>query len=350
MDSITQAVLGAGIAGAVLGPKQGRRALLYGALLGTLPDLDVLQSYPDPVSTMTFHRGLSHSVFVLTAASVVLTGVVRALFPKAPYGALRLFLAIWLVLLTHPILDAFTSYGTQLFWPLARTPESWSSMFIIDPIYTVPMLVAVIVAGCSWIGPKAWRGLCWTMGFCCVYLAFSMGAKHISETRVRDALTAQGVAIERVFSTPMPLNTLLWRVVVDTGDGHYVEAVSGLFDRAAPETLRQPFNRELAQALVDSPLHTRLNWFTDIWLRYYRIGDALVVTDLRMGMPGFYTFRFRMATEQAGHWQAITPVRWPSERGDMTVLKRILRRIVADEPALPLDTWAMRNSRVQALE
>ena len=350
MDSITQAVLGAGIAGAVLGPKQGRRTLLYGAVLGTLPDLDVLQSYPDPVSTMTFHRGWSHSLFVLTAISIGLTGAVRAFFPKVPYSAARLFLAIWLVLITHPILDAFTSYGTQLFWPLQWTPESWSSMFIIDPVYTVPMLIGVIVAGRSGIGPRVWRGLCWSLGFGCLYLALSLGGKYVSEARVRDALTARGVLVERVFSSPMPLNTLLWRVVVDIGDDHYIEAVTGLFDSRAPELLRQPFNRDLAHALSDAPLHARLAWFTDNWLRYDPIGNALVVTDLRMGMPGFYTFRFSMAMRQSEGWQSMTPTRWPSERGDIAILRSVLRRIVADEPPLPLAQWSTRNTRMQALE
>src|SRR3546814_16819747 len=67
MDSLTQAVLGAGIQGAMLGRYHGRKALAAGALLATLPDLDVLIDYGDPVSGMINHRGFSHSVFILTA-------------------------------------------------------------------------------------------------------------------------------------------------------------------------------------------------------------------------------------------------------------------------------------------
>jgi inner membrane protein len=347
MDSITQAVLGAGIAGAVLGPALGRRALWFGAVLGTVPDLDVLQSYPDPVSTMTFHRGWSHSIFVLTAASVLLAGAVQAMFPPARFGMGRLFLTIWLVLITHPLLDAFTSYGTQLFWPLPWTPANWSSIFIIDPVYTVPMLIAVIVAGYAGITPRAWRGLCWSLGWGCLYLAFSIGGKYISEARVHEALVVRGIQVQRIFSSPMPLNTLLWRVVVDTGDGSYIEAVSGLFDARPPELLRQPFNRELARPLAEAPLHRRLSWFTDNWLRYDQIGSTLVVTDLRMGIPGFHTFRFSMATQQDGRWQILTPARWPSEHGDMALLRRILRRAVADQPPLPLLQWSLRNAQAQ---
>ncbi|MEG0247678.1 MAG: metal-dependent hydrolase, partial [Pseudomonas sp.] len=144
MDSLTQAVLGAALQGTVLGRIQGRRSLLYGAALATLPDLDVVIRYADPVSQMTYHRGFSHSIFVLTGLALLLAWWVNRCWPGKGYTLPRLFLAFWLVLVTHPVLDAFTVYGTQLFWPLALTPQSWAAVFIIDPVYTVPLLAAVI--------------------------------------------------------------------------------------------------------------------------------------------------------------------------------------------------------------
>ncbi|MBU2255525.1 MAG: metal-dependent hydrolase, partial [Gammaproteobacteria bacterium] len=143
MDSITQAVLGASIQGALLGRWQGRKALLYGAMLGTLPDLDVVIDYGDAVADMTYHRGFSHSLFVLTGVALLLTWLTRRFRHNPGYSAQRLFLAVWLALITHPLLDAFTSYGTQLLWPLTPIPTAWSSIFIIDPLYTVPLCIAV---------------------------------------------------------------------------------------------------------------------------------------------------------------------------------------------------------------
>ena len=352
MDSITQAVLGAGIAGAVMGRSQGRRALLYGAILGTLPDLDVLATYPDPVSTMTFHRGYSHSVFVLTGLATLITATARRFFPSPAYSSGRLFLAIWLILITHPILDSFTSYGTQLFWPLARTPESWSSIFIIDPLYTLPMLVAVLCAAATGPGPRAVRALRWTVGFGCAYLAFSLVGKSIAETRVRNVLADKNIAVRAVFSAPMPLNTLLWRVVVKTPDDGYVEAVTSLLDNTPPDLLEQKLHTGLAAELANQSLHQRLRWFTDDWLRYDVIGDALVVTDLRMGMPGHYTFRFKMA-ERRGQgqnaWCAVQPQTWPGERGGQTELWAVLRRAIDPGAPLPLAYWAERNDDPRSL-
>ena len=144
MDSITQALLGASVQASLLGRWQGRKALLYGAMLGTLPDLDVVINYGDAVANMTYHRGFSHSLFVLSLVAVVLTWLARRIRPHPDYSAMRLFLTLWLVLITHVTLDAFTSYGTQLFWPLQTTPVAWSSVFIIDPLYSVPLLLGVL--------------------------------------------------------------------------------------------------------------------------------------------------------------------------------------------------------------
>jgi len=346
MDSVTQAVLGAGIQGALLGRVQGRRALIYGAALATVPDLDVLMSYPDPVSLMTYHRGFSHSVFVLTGLAAFLAWLIRKYWPQAPYSGRRLFLTLWLVLVTHPVLDAFTVYGTQLFWPLALIPESWAAVFIIDPVYTVPLLLAVLFAIGFGMTHTARRLLAAALVFSTAYLGFGLAGRIAAEDRVREAMQGQGIAVSELRAVPMPFNTLVWRVIAKTPDGHYYESVSSLFDREPPEWLRQPLNLDVAQALANAPLHQRLRWFTDDWLRYDVIGNALVVTDLRMGMAGHYTFRFKMAERAAdGSWQAVTPSSWPSERGGWGELKLVLARILHAQPPLPLAQWSELSTR-----
>jgi inner membrane protein len=343
MDSITQAVLGAGIQGALLGRSQGRKALLYGALLGTLPDMDVLVRYADPVSQMTFHRGFSHSVFVLTALALVLAWLIRKKWPDAPYSGGRLLLTLWLVLVTHPVLDAFTVYGTQLFWPLARIPESWSAVFIIDPVYTVPLVVTVLAAAVVGCTPRARTALAAALVFSTAYLGISLAGRWHAETRVEQALREQGVQPTAVLATPMPFNTLLWRVIAKDGANNYYEAVSGWFDRDRPEMVRLPLHVSQAGVLDGVPLHERLRWFTNDWLRYDELGDRLVVTDLRMGMAGYYTFRFVMAERAAdGVWHPVTPYIWPSERGGWAQMKIVLARIVDSATPLPLAQWAER--------
>jgi len=351
LDSLTQAVLGGAIQGALLGKVQGRRSLLYGAALATLPDLDVLIRYADPVSSMTFHRGFSHSLFVLTGLALLLTWltllVVRRRRPDAGYSGPRLFLALWLVLITHPLLDAFTVYGTQLFWPLQPVPQSWAAVFIIDPLYTVPLLLGVIYAAVKGFSGRAPVLLGGLLLLSTAYLGFGLLSKNLAEQRFHAALRAQQIDVTQLRAVPMPFNTLLWRVIAKTPDGHYYEGVSGLFDDDPPEWQRQPLNLDAAKALESSPLHERLRWFTGDWLRYDVVGDALVVSDLRMGIPGNYTFRFRMAgCDGQGHWQPETPSNWPGAGVDSIrnpeALKLILPRIFQQQPALPLQAWTAR--------
>lgn len=348
MDSLTQAVLGAALQGTVLGRIQGRRSLLYGAMLATVPDLDVVIRYADPVSSMTYHRGFSHSLFVLTGLALLLTWltllVVRRRRPDAGYSGPRVFLALWLVLVTHPLLDAFTVYGTQLFWPFTPTPQSWAAVFIIDPLYTVPLLIGVIYAAVRGLGGRTTALLGALLLFSSAYLGFGLLSKNLAEQRFHAALRAQQIDVTQLRAVPMPFNTLLWRVIAKTPDGDYYEGVSGLFDDDPPEWLRQPLDLSAARVLEGSPLHERLRWFTGNWLRYDVVGDALVVSDLRMGIPGNYTFRFRMAgCDGQGNWQVETPRSWPGAGVDSIrnpeALKLIGARIFQQQPALPLAQW-----------
>ncbi len=343
MDSITQAALGAGITGALLGKHFGRKALLAGAVLGTLPDLDVVISHADALTAMISHRGFSHSVFVLTALAVLLTALcapwVRK--PGGP-GRWRMFLAIWLTLITHPLLDAFTAYGTQLFWPFRPTPASWSSIYIIDPFFTLPLLLAVLWFAIRGYTPGRNKALSWTLGWCVLYLALSLGFKQWAETRVRTQLQTAGHNVVEMFSTPQPFNILLWRVIARTDDDHYHETMHSILDSGPGETLSHPINAELAT--VESAPMQGLRWFTGDWLRYDETHGLLVVSDLRMGLAtGFYTFRFAVAERDPGTglWRPITPVFLRGERGTEE-LGRVLRRTWQASPPLPLQEWSLK--------
>src|SRR5690606_16907587 len=171
------------------------------------------------------HRGFSHSLFVLSGLALFMGWLAKTLRlhdDGREYG--RLLLTIWLILITHPILDAFTSYGTQLWWPLRPTPASWSSVFIIDPFYTLPLLTGVLLALVIGVRPAVARALGWLIVIGAAYFAASLVAKHWAEQRVYDMLTARGESpVERV-SSPQPVNRLLWRGVSRIGDGGYAEA------------------------------------------------------------------------------------------------------------------------------
>lgn len=353
MDSVTQAVLGAGIAGAMMGRRYGRKALLAGATLATLPDLDVMIDYGDPLAQMINHRGFSHSLFVLTALSTVIAWLARRFKWLGPDGDYpRLLLTTWLVLITHPLLDAFTSYGTQLWWPLRPTPSSWSSVFIIDPFYTMPLLGGVVAALVVGLRPALCRALAWLLFLGLGYLLASLAAKQWAENRVHVLLSEMGREPVAMFSVPQPLNIVLWRVVARMDDGSYVEAVTGMLDDRPPEFIEFPSNAELGAALQPRDAIDGLRWFTGDWLRYDDVEGQLVVSDLRMGVgTGHYSFRFLIGERdpETGQWKAVTPRYWQGGPGhrDMAAMIAALKRVWDTATPLPLAAW---NRRMSATE
>ena len=348
MDSITQAVLGATIQGTLLGRWQGRKALLYGAMLGTLPDLDVIIDYGDAVADMTYHRGFSHSLFVLTGVALLLTWLARRFRHNPGYSSQRLFITLWLVLLTHPLLDSFTSYGTQLFWPMMPTPTAWSSIFIIDPLYTLPLCIAVALGLLFGLRNKIAKAPALALLISSLYLGSTLVGKTMAEQRVEAELARQGIEAQQLFSTPTPFNSLLWRVIVLDGEDYH-EALVSWFDTRPPELQRIPRGTQLGLTLAHNPAHARLAWFTNGVLRYDQVGEQLVVTDIRLGMTGFHPFRFDFATREGSEWRVHSDIqRLAVERGDLSRLNLLWTRIWQPEVDVPLLAWADELRKVPA--
>lgn len=341
MDSLTQAVLGASITGAMLGRYHGRKAVIAGAVLATLPDLDVFIQYADPISSMTYHRGFSHSVIVLSALALFFTVFWRTIKPDKRYGAMWLFLAVWLALVTHPLLDAFTSFGTQLWWPFMPTPTSWASIFIIDPIYTVPLSIGAFGALFFGVGPRTQKLLSWGLILSTVYLAATVGAKHWAEHKALAQFNTLGLPTTEVYSTTTPFNSLMWRVMSRDKNQQCEMIVSLLDSSSTPnEYVCLDHNHYVLQAVPDSIHIDRLRWFTGDWVRFDEIDDLLIMTDVRLGAAvGLQMFRFVVAEKNAyGQWETIVPYRWP-EKLNFSLLKPILKRVYQQQPPLPLKDW-----------
>lgn len=337
MDSLTQAALGAAVGGAMLGRRLGRKAVLIGAVLGTLPDLDVVIDYGDAVANVTEHRGFSHSLFVLTGLGTLLALLASRLASARDIPLRHWWLFFVLCLTTHPLLDALTTYGTQLWWPLDLKPTAWPVLFIIDPLYTLPLLVGVGIALFSGNGRT---GPSWGLALSCVYVAFAFGAKAVVEQRLEPLLAAHGLEEAPRLVQPAPFTTLLWRVTVIDGDDHH-ETLIGLFDGdSKPRLETYARGAELESHALASERGQRLDWFAGPYLRYETHDNdgqkALVATDLRLGFPGFHPFGFVLATRDADAWQPVavsTPLVAPL-RGDRVALARLGQRLLTPEPPL----------------
>lgn len=293
MDSVTQAALGASIAGAVASKSLGRSALVAGALLGTLPDLDVVIDYGSAIANFAQHRGFSHSLFVLIPLSLLIGWLLWRWRPQVSLA--RWLTLVTLVLVTHPLLDTFTTYGTQIFWPVGP-PMAISSIFIIDPLYTLPLL-----AGClaMLVRPPAHRLVVLGLVLSSVYLGWTLLAQQWMTARVRPALAEAGLEDYRLLVQPMPFNTVLWRATAVT-DETRVEVVTGFLDDDQPLTLEHfPRHPELRQSVAGLPEVQRLEWFTRGFLQYDREKAQVTATDIRLGIPGAHPFTFVVASLSA---------------------------------------------------
>lgn len=292
MDSVTQLALGATVAVATLGHKTDSKVklALAGAVLGTLPDLDVLMDYGDVVSNMVLHRTQSHALFYQTLASPLLAWLAALCTNQRQYYR-HWLLATWLILITHTGIDAMTVYGTQFGLPFTNTPFAVGSIFIIDPLYTLPLL-----AGLFWFlrSPrgKGYQANITGLVVSSVYLLWSVIAQqHVTDIAQQNA-RQQFNGAKQVLVTPAPFNTVLWRVVVMTESG-YAEGFYSLFDDTKQIAFtRITEDRTLKQHYAHLKAVQQLSWFSGGFYTLVQSGDKVLMTDLRMGQEGSYAFQF----------------------------------------------------------
>ncbi len=278
-------------------------------MLGTLPDLDVFIDFGDAVRNFTYHRGFSHSLFVLPGIAVLIWLALRRWWAPVRAAPRPWLLGIGLALVTHPLLDAHTAYGTQLLWPLSVSPTSWATIFIIDPLYTLPLLAGVVAVG-GWAARiGAGRVLAAALILSTAYLGWTWIGKTVVERHARHSLAAAGVDYTAIFSTPAPLNSLLWRVVVLTDDGYAEGFDSLVIDEGDIAFSRYPSDTAALAAAADLWAVQRLRWFADDFVRADVVDGRLVITDLRMGQEPQYVFRHVVARYGNPHWEPISPER-----------------------------------------
>ncbi|HRW76511.1 MAG: metal-dependent hydrolase [Lewinellaceae bacterium] len=358
MDSLTQITLGAAVGELVLGRKIGNKAMLWGAIGGTIPDLDVFaRVWMNEIDALAVHRGFSHSILFASLAPFLLGFLVDRFYQRGYHqlkGVRWAFFSLWLLfysaislgmtwlfreaspllvggmmvttgaggvllarhwwrdylqrasdppeatyadwvklffwaILTHPLLDAFTAYGTQLFVPFSDYRVAFNVVAIVDPIYTVPFLAAVILASTMARDSRLryrvnMAGLVWSTGY---LMLCTLNKQHIDRVFQR-SLEAQGIQAHRFSASPTIFNNLLWQGVAETDSTYYLGMYS-LMDSSALiqrfETV--PRQQEIPEATPDDHALRILRWFTKGYYYVIPKGDGhYVFNDLRYGAFG----------------------------------------------------------------
>jgi inner membrane protein len=222
MDPLTQVSLGAAAGAALSRRPELRRALLVGAVAGGLPDLDVLiRSETDPLLALEFHRHFTHALLAAPIIGLIAAGLVRALFFWKDWSFRRLAIFGMGGALTHGLIDTCTSYGTLLYWPLSHHRESWDVISIIDPLFTLPLGLLLIVAFCARSPRAARAGLL----LCTLYLGLGFSQRGAATEWAEQLAEQRGHQAEALTVRPSFGNIVLWRCLYRWGDHYYIDAV-----------------------------------------------------------------------------------------------------------------------------
>lgn len=356
MDSLTQIVLGAAVGELCQGRKLGNRAMIWGAVAGTIPDLDVFSRlWVDELGFLESHRGISHSLFFAVLAPLFIAyytywfynsaAYKNKTFKRIAFGAAAVFLPLCLVvpvvitnifssggtyitgaimlalvgvfvyrwyhrylkdktydfenlsyeqwywfflwtIITHPLLDCFTVYGTQIFLPFSNTRVSWDNIAVVDPAYTLPFLFCLIVA--SFYHRHSKTRMVWnTLGIVIsgLYMALTFVHKNQVNKALEKAMAIENIVPTRYMNNPTMINNFLWTAAVETDSMVYTGRYS-IFDKQDYFTLfkhKKDFN--FARENHYNYTYNILNWFSDgyYWVREDSIGKYSFY-DLRYGM------------------------------------------------------------------
>lgn len=297
MDTVTQIALGASVGHLVAGRTLGARACVYGAIGGLIPDLDILLQSEEPLAEWKYHRGITHSLWFGPVVGSIIGWcawkLARWRKPEsagAADGALKYWIALWvLAIFTHPLLDVFTVYGTQLLAPFSRTRFAISGVPIIDPVYTfilIAGLVAIWRFGARSRTAAIASAIALTMTTSYLFLGWAQNSR--AEKLARASLSAQGVNPEVLNAYTTMFTIWQRRLVATTKDRHMVGFVSTLNPQPINWRViaRDPNATTLADAALATPDGQDFRRFAVGPLHARLDGSTLRLYDMRYGFPG----------------------------------------------------------------
>jgi inner membrane protein len=293
MDSLTQIVLGAAVGEAALGRKIGNRAMIWGAIGGTIPDLDVMSNlFMGELAALCAHRGITHSIFFSLLAPLAFAWLLSFLYRSGAYrtkgykafislvNTVVLILIVWgvfkasgsipvlilsatfagyllwrlyryyivkqlsdvevsfkewyilffLAFFTHIALDCFTTYGTQVFLPFSNERVAFNTISVVDPLYTVPFIIFLVSAATRKKGLRIRTVLNRVgIGVSSVYLLFTVFNRAYIDSVFSGALDHRHLDVERQMVSPTIFQNILWNCVAESDSAYYVGLYS-LFD------------------------------------------------------------------------------------------------------------------------
>ncbi|MFT6285667.1 MAG: inner membrane protein [Alcanivorax sp.] len=223
MDPLTQGVLGASLPQAVTSRDKIVSAGILGFLAGMAPDLDVfIRSSEDSLLFLEFHRQFTHALVFIPFGGLICALVLHGLISKRSQLSFKFSLLFCtLGYATHAVLDSCTTYGTMLFWPFSDVRIAWNIVSVIDPLITVPVLTLMLFATIRKSPLLARLALVWVL----VYLSLGLMNRNRAMAVGEELALSRGHVSIRLEAKPSFANILIWKVIYETSDRYYVDAV-----------------------------------------------------------------------------------------------------------------------------
>ena len=284
MDPLSQGAVGAAFAQSSANKKNIFKIGVIGFLAGLAPDLDILiKSSTDPILFLEYHRQFTHSLFFIPFGSLI---VALMLFPfvKSSMSVKTVYYASLLGYATHGLLDACTSYGTQLFWPFSNERVTWNNISIVDPLFTIPVVILVVIA----IKTKKKIFSFFSIGWIIFYLSLGFIQYERALLAAVELAQMRGHSPERLTLKPSFGNLILWKSIYQHKETFYVDAIraaqsstwcTGESIRVFDYQYHLPNLEKESQQKKDIE---RFRWFSQDYLGYDK--ERNIVTDVRYSM------------------------------------------------------------------
>lgn len=342
MDSISQIVLGGAVGEAVLGRKVGNKAIVWGAVAGTIPDLDVIPAqFMDVVTRIEFHRSMTHSLLFALLMSPLLGWLVNKIHRSDDASVWHWAKLFFWGLFTHALLDCCTTWGTQLFWPFSQYRIAWKNVAVVDPLYTVPFLILLVAV---MFRPRDYRSrqvLNWLgLGVSTAYLVLGFINQQVMKSAFERELSAQNISYSRISMFPTLFNNVLWRGIAETDSAYFIGYASFLDAEIKPRFTAFNKNHQLIQALPPDARLRRFQSITDGYFILRQNDHALTLSDLRFDQAGGwitpdapFIFNYKLAVDRDGEL-SVTRMRPSISATDgRRFIHSLARRISGNIPA-----------------
>lgn len=286
MDSITQAALGAAIGQATLGKRIGAKAAIAGAIVATIPDLDVLlRIIYSSYDMLRIHRGISHSLLFGVTGALIIAFILQRMQLFKEISFLRLWWFNMLCLVTHSLLDYCTAYGTQLLLPFSDARLGLDIINVVDPVYTIPLLLGTF--GGLFIPklkPKMFQLNTAGLIISTCYLTLTFGVKTEMNKRLKIELESEKIHSENTLTMPVGIASLNWYGLAVADDGIYMKRYP-LLGEPFQDFQFFPQNDSLLNEITSDEAET-MRWFAKGFYTVEAVGDTIRVYNLQVDMRG----------------------------------------------------------------